>query len=242
MKYFPFYPSDFLADMNVQAMNLEERGLYVTLLCLDWQEDGLPTDMKKIAKILKISEKKLKNLFSSMEMCFTVHNSKLHNNRLIKERKKVSDIIEKRSNAAKSRWCKSNASAMQVHSKTDANTMQTHDNQKININNNKEKEKINKKEKESEARIYDHYKNKIRKAVDKRNSIKSISKLLKEGITEDTLMLSIDNYAKEIDRKGTDRDFITQSNNFFGIARKFECYIGVDEKYDDGEGLYDEIL
>ena len=35
---FQFYPKDFLADANVMAMNMEERGCHITLLCACWNE------------------------------------------------------------------------------------------------------------------------------------------------------------------------------------------------------------
>jgi hypothetical protein len=31
---FQFYPKDFLTDENVRVMSLQERGAYITLLCL----------------------------------------------------------------------------------------------------------------------------------------------------------------------------------------------------------------
>ena len=37
---FQFYPKDFLTDDKVLIMNPEIRGLYITLLCVDWIQDG----------------------------------------------------------------------------------------------------------------------------------------------------------------------------------------------------------
>lgn len=37
---FQFYPKDFLTDDKVLAMSAEVRGLYITLLCIDWLNDG----------------------------------------------------------------------------------------------------------------------------------------------------------------------------------------------------------
>lgn len=39
---FQFYPQDFLADLNVTLMNMEERGAYITLLCHNWIEGAIP--------------------------------------------------------------------------------------------------------------------------------------------------------------------------------------------------------
>jgi hypothetical protein len=37
---FQFYPKDFLTDDKVMEMSAELRGLYITLLCVDWLNDG----------------------------------------------------------------------------------------------------------------------------------------------------------------------------------------------------------
>lgn len=38
---FQFYPRDFLSDVNVSTMTMEERGIYITLLCHCWLEGYL---------------------------------------------------------------------------------------------------------------------------------------------------------------------------------------------------------
>ena len=45
---FQFYARDFLADINVQLMNMEQRGMYITLLSYAWLEVGIPNDMRKL--------------------------------------------------------------------------------------------------------------------------------------------------------------------------------------------------
>lgn len=37
---FQFYPKDFLTDDKVMEMSAEVRGMYITLLCVDWLNDG----------------------------------------------------------------------------------------------------------------------------------------------------------------------------------------------------------
>ena len=37
---FQFYPKDFLTDDKVLEMSAEVKGLYITLLCIDWLNDG----------------------------------------------------------------------------------------------------------------------------------------------------------------------------------------------------------
>lgn len=50
---FQFYPEAFLSDENVQLMNYEERGIYITLLSHCWLEGSIPADPGKIALLLK---------------------------------------------------------------------------------------------------------------------------------------------------------------------------------------------
>ena len=36
MPWFPFYSKDWLSSLTVQVMSFEERGIYITLLCQQW--------------------------------------------------------------------------------------------------------------------------------------------------------------------------------------------------------------
>jgi hypothetical protein len=58
--------------------------------------------------------------------------------------------------------------------------------------------------------------------ADRKNSIKAIMRLLKEGVPGETLLNAVENYRAHIEHKVTDRDFIIQSNNFFGRAGRWE--------------------
>lgn len=60
------------------------------------------------------------------------------------------------------------------------------------------------------------------KKADRKNSIKSIIKLLKKGISAEILFRAIENYTADISRKATERDYWIQSNNFFGQAARWE--------------------
>ena len=48
---FQFYAGDFLSDLKVASMNMEERGIYITLLAYSWLENGLPADPEKLARL-----------------------------------------------------------------------------------------------------------------------------------------------------------------------------------------------
>lgn len=97
---FQFYPGDFLADLNVQSMTMEERGIYITLLCHCWIEDGLPLDDEhQMAQLWKRP---------AVAKCFSEKNGKLRNPRLDKEKKKQEKyhklLRERGLKGAKQRW------------------------------------------------------------------------------------------------------------------------------------------
>lgn len=72
---FPFYATDFLSDAPVMAMTLEERGAYITLMCVAWTEQGIPDDHKKLAKLLRVSTRKFAEIWEAMEVCWEASGS-----------------------------------------------------------------------------------------------------------------------------------------------------------------------
>lgn len=50
---FQFYAADYLADMDVQMMTLEEEGMYIRLLCYCWREGSLPNDDEQLLRLVK---------------------------------------------------------------------------------------------------------------------------------------------------------------------------------------------
>ena len=74
--------------------------------------------------------------------------------------------------------------------------------------------------------VYRYYAEKI-KADGKSDAVKSVSKLLKEGNTEDELLRCIDNYALTMPK---DNQFRIQANNFFGRAERYKEFINVEQQ------------
>lgn len=66
----PFYPTDFLSDAPVMAMTLEERGAYITLLCVAWTEEGLPADPPRLARLCGVTPRRFKSLWHTVGPCF----------------------------------------------------------------------------------------------------------------------------------------------------------------------------
>ena len=48
--YFPFDVIDWLTSDDVGRMTTSERGVYITLLAVQWRDDGLPEDLRLCAK------------------------------------------------------------------------------------------------------------------------------------------------------------------------------------------------
>ncbi len=121
---FQFYPADYLADANVALMPLEAEGAYIRLMAYCWREDGLPTEMEKLAKLCRVSVEKMQELWPYLENCFvsTCYNSAsvLHHPRLEKEKRKQKEYSKTKSVAGKKgaekRWASASEDNSTCHS------------------------------------------------------------------------------------------------------------------------------
>src|SRR5690348_10056103 len=106
---FQFYPSDFLGDPAVMAMTLEERGAYITLLCVAWMNHGIPADDEKLRKLLRLSARRFEGLWETISLCFRSDgNGRLISPRMEEVRAAQADYREAQATAgrlgAKARW------------------------------------------------------------------------------------------------------------------------------------------
>jgi uncharacterized protein YdaU (DUF1376 family) len=70
---FQFYPADFLSDARVAIMSMEQRGIYITLLCHCWKEGSIPDDIAKLARLCHVADKGGDTtLWSEVLDCFVV--------------------------------------------------------------------------------------------------------------------------------------------------------------------------
>lgn len=94
--YFPFYASDYLSDLNVQCMSLEEEGCYVRLMAYAWREKGIPSDIEELTKLCKgiTPTKRVLGCFDYPSM----NNTSMYHPRLEFERQKFE---KKRKSSAK---------------------------------------------------------------------------------------------------------------------------------------------
>lgn len=115
---FQFYARDFLTDMRVQLMSMEQRGIYITLLSYAWLEKGIPNDIN-VMKILCGNPKNFEQSIDGVLECFYEKDGKLYNRRMEsirleqRERKKKASVAGKI--GAQARW--------QPHSNRNAKAM-----------------------------------------------------------------------------------------------------------------------
>lgn len=67
---FQFYASDYLSSSKVQRMTLEEEGAYIRLLAYNWQDGFIPADIKKLARLCKVSPRKMESIWEALQECF----------------------------------------------------------------------------------------------------------------------------------------------------------------------------
>lgn len=94
---FQFYPKEFLMDGNVAGMSLQERGAYITLICVCWQEGTLPVDPKRLANMVGVPFRQFNNLWPALSVCFRETEGRLVHPRLEKEREKQENYRRRQS-------------------------------------------------------------------------------------------------------------------------------------------------
>jgi uncharacterized protein YdaU (DUF1376 family) len=102
---FQFYPDDFLGSSKVAVMTPTEIGVYVLLLCMDWNGHGISYNPKLLARYCRMSEADFVEAWEVVGPCFeTGEDGKLYNPRLIREREKQAAYSAKQKAASDARW------------------------------------------------------------------------------------------------------------------------------------------
>ncbi len=83
-----------MADINVSVMNMEERGIYITLLSYCWLEGWLPNASTKLKRICN-NPPNWKESWGNVRRCFFKNGDKLYHKRLDEERAKQLEWREK---------------------------------------------------------------------------------------------------------------------------------------------------
>ncbi|MDB4875727.1 MAG: hypothetical protein JWM41_2173 [Gemmatimonadetes bacterium] len=92
---FQFYPDEFVGSGKVGTMTSEEVGVYVLLLCLEWNEVGFVFDEEELARWTRTTQPKFRAAWKRVSRCFVERDGKQYNPRLDAERAKQADWREK---------------------------------------------------------------------------------------------------------------------------------------------------
>jgi len=85
---FQFYPNDFLGSPAVSAMTAEEVGIYVLLLCLDWNGNGFALEIPELARSCRVTPEVFESAWRRVGRCFHEKRQRYFNPRLEAERRK----------------------------------------------------------------------------------------------------------------------------------------------------------
>jgi uncharacterized protein YdaU (DUF1376 family) len=98
---FQFYPDDFLADANVIVMSMAERGIYITLISVCWQQGSLPADTAMLSRLCLTPLATFKKMWPAVERCFRLKGERLVHPRLDLERRKQAEYRAKQAENGK---------------------------------------------------------------------------------------------------------------------------------------------
>lgn len=118
--WMPLYVADYLADTT--HLSTAEHGAYLLLIMHYWQNEGLPTDERKLARIARMSFKEWSNI---QETIFDFFDANWRHERIDGELKKVREISDKRRIAGGKRGSNSSANAQQMHGQMQNNSAHT---------------------------------------------------------------------------------------------------------------------
>lgn len=93
---FQFYPKDFLSDVNVITMTMEERGYYITLISMCWIEGCLKGGFQMVEAFVN-----QKSSAAKISKCFYEKDGDFYHKRLDEERQKQIEWREKSSQGGK---------------------------------------------------------------------------------------------------------------------------------------------
>jgi uncharacterized protein YdaU (DUF1376 family) len=114
---FQFYPDSFLADANVIVMTMAERGVYITLICICWQQGYIAADTAVLSKLCAMPLAAFNKLWPAVEKCFRPKGDRMVHPRLDRERQKQAEFKRERSDAGKAgaskRWQKDGSAMAQ---------------------------------------------------------------------------------------------------------------------------------
>lgn len=103
--YFKWFPAEMEAETNFRCMTLEERGLFITCLNLAWVNNGLPSDLGELARMLRVNRNKLDKLWRGrVGVMFEHTRGRLRNTRQELDRQEVEYKSLTAAESANVRW------------------------------------------------------------------------------------------------------------------------------------------
>jgi uncharacterized protein YdaU (DUF1376 family) len=101
-----WYPKDCDTDENVRGMDDREFGFYVRCLNHSWLNDGLPSDLDELARIMARTRKYLDTVWLRVGRCFALDGGRLRNPKQESLRRKQNEYSDSRRSGATARWNK----------------------------------------------------------------------------------------------------------------------------------------
>lgn len=119
---FQFYAADFL--IGCMGMSDEEIGVYIKMLCAQWELGSLPNCVKSIRKLINSRRIPSNLVMLKFERC---DDGFLRNMRLEKERQKQAEFRATRVNNARKRWEAASTSNARASKPEQPSAMHVHD-------------------------------------------------------------------------------------------------------------------
>jgi uncharacterized protein YdaU (DUF1376 family) len=107
---FQFYPADFV--MGTVDLSAEAVGVYIRLLCYQWEKGSVPTDPDVIARIAGCTSNACASVMHKFRIC--TDGKSMQNERLEEVRSKQEAFRKSRAKAASIRWKRPDARAMRT--------------------------------------------------------------------------------------------------------------------------------
>jgi len=101
LPWWKFYARDFLASKAVTLMTLQQRGAYVTLQCVCWNDGSIPGDTAMLARLCGVSEDEFRNIWPGVEPQFEKHGKRLLDPGLEEQRREAAKLHKKLSDAGR---------------------------------------------------------------------------------------------------------------------------------------------
>jgi len=118
---FLFYAKDFLAD--TLDWSPEELGVYIRLLCKQWEDGKLPIDLTRLARASGCDSEKFTDIWQFIRYKFELKEGHFYNPRLELEREKRTNYLEAQSKKGKEgadkRWGKDSQPHSTGYTKSD---------------------------------------------------------------------------------------------------------------------------